>query len=658
MKTSTNLQITLACLAGSLVGLHAAEPTVWLEGHGDLAINRIDNEWRFSVIIDAFPATEFAPDDAVIRLRDNARLEIPNMPDFSFLGSVGDPIWIAPQSQSAGVPHVGLSSEATPGGTFANNRFDVLLTSLTGPGGFVMWTTGGTGTPTVHLDSRGGFSAVDRFDLPSGGHNHMNWGFTEPGTYHLGLTARGTLTGTSKPTSSEEEMYAFEVGVLKSGEADIEVAYEDDALEFHVHDEVTDTELDPAHVALHAGPPSWQTVPNDPAFAFLGEAGDSLYIFPQDENEDALFLGLAGGEIAAGTFMDDVVQVRLTAFDGPGEFYYYEVDAFGSPRVQFNTADGLSGADVVALLAGSHAHRNWAFSAPGVYRVTLTASGELTAGGTVTSGPVTFLFEVFGPEFFDRGEIDLEIAFEDGRFELVLLNESIEKEFCATDAVLVGRAPATTTVPEDAAFNFLGAPGDVIHVLPQDEMENVLFLGLAADEIAPGLFAGEVVNLILTAVDGPGEVALYSVDGFGVPSVFMNSRDGVSAADAYPVAVGSHSHLNWAFSAAGEYRIVFKSAGTLVAGNTPTESETFTLSFLIEADGPTLTATLINGGTELQIGWDSESGVSYQLQSRTTLNVPGWTDEGSPIAGSGGPQTVIVPRTDDTLKVFQIVELP
>jgi hypothetical protein len=83
-----------------------------------------------------------------------------------------------------------------------------------------------------------------------------------------------------------------------------------------------------------------------------------------------------------------------------------------------------------------------------------------------------------------------------------------------------------------------------------------------------------------------------------------------------------------------------------------------TFSFLVKTGGPTLAATLVNDGTELQIGWNSETGVSYQLQSRINLSIPGWTDEGSPIIGTGGPQSVTVPKTAETLKVFQVIELP
>src|SRR5690606_11513151 len=121
------------------------------------------------------------------------------------------------------------------------------------------------------------------------------------------------------------------------------------------------------------------------------------------------------------------------------------------------------------------------------------------------------------------------------------------------------------------------------YILPQDETEGLLFPGIAADEIAPGEFVGETVNLQLASLDGPGQLALYETDAFGAPTVFWNSADGLTTADVFPAAVGSHSHLNWAFTAPGVYRVGLKATGTLVAGNQPVESGVVTFSFEIKA---------------------------------------------------------------------------
>lgn len=833
----------IALLAGAVLGaalhpLSAADKFIWTDGHGDLGVSYVNGSWEWF-------AEEGRPvDEVIISLRDNARDPIPANPNFAFLGNAGDPIWTIPSVQELGIPFMGANHGLTPSGTFLNDRFDLRLSTVSGPGGFTMWTVSGAGAPTVLMNSRDGIDDTDKADAPAPGHWHQNWGFTAPGTYRVGFIGSGVLANGGQTVTSEEEVYTFEVGVLKTGEVDLEVAYHEGELEFHLHDETTDTEFEPAHIALQAGPATWQTVPENPDFGFLGAPGDHLYVLPQEEQAGVLFVGLAAGEVAPGVFVGETVNVQLTAVSGPGAVFYYSVDGLGAPTVFFNSADGLTAADAVPVAAGTHAHRNWAFSAPGVYRVTLVASGGLTGGGTVTSEPETFLFEVLPPQFFQRGEIDLEIVFEEGAFELELLDEAAGREYCAHEAVLVGRPPARAivpvdeafaflgnpgatvyilpqaetenllflglaadeiapglltgesvnlqlaslsgpgqlalyatdefgvptvfwnsadglsvadvfpaavgshshvnwaftapgvyrvglkatgtliagsqsvesevitfsfeikaplvfaegeidfevvyedgewelvfldeateqefetdevllvarpaakqTVPSDPAFAFLGTPGSAVHILPQDETEGLLFPGIAADEIAPGVFAGETVNLILTAVDGPGEFALYTVDGFGAPTVFKNTRDGLSAGDSFPIAVGSHTHANWAFSAPGEYQLTFKAAGKLIAGNEDIESGKVTLNFIVQDSGPALAAVLVNDGTTLRIGWESRAGTSYQLQSRTSLTAGNWGDEGDPITGDGTLKSVDAPVTSDPLKVFQVIEV-
>jgi surface-anchored protein len=638
------------CMAAVLVS-SGAEKFIWSEGHGDLAVNYANGEWQWQ-------AQEGKdPDRVIIRLGDLTRKEIPANPAFSFLGTAGDPIWIIPTGETAGIPFMGINAEATRSGTFVNNRFDLHLTSVSGPGDFVMWTTTGTGTPTILMNSRDGITISDKTDVPAGGHFHQNWGFTLPGTYRIGFKAAGVLTGQTTPTTSEETVYTFEVNVLKAGEVDIEVAYENVAIEFHIHDEVADVEFDPAYVALQAGPATWQTVPQSAAFSFLGRPGASIYVLPQDEPEGVLFLGLAAGEVSTGTFENDRLTIKLVAVEGPGRVAYYEIDQFGVPSVAFNSADGITAADIVTVAPGSHAHRNWSFSAPGVYRITLQASGTLTAGQEIRSEPATFLFEVLPPVFVGEGEIDFEVAFPEQEFELSLLDELQNRELSTRDAVLILKPAARQSVPNDPSFSFLGSAGAPVYVLPQEETEGLLFLGIAGDEIASGQFGNETVRLELAAVSGPGNFALYSVDAFGAPTVFINTRDGVSSGDAFPIAVGSHTHANWAFSQPGEYRLSFKASGTLMGENQATVSEPVTLRFMVEPGaptvGPTLSAVLSSNVQQLEIRWEGKEGLHYQLQSRLSTS-DNWTNVGGVISGRSGAQSIAVDLGTEVMKLYRL----
>ncbi len=185
--------------------------------------------------------------------------------------------------------------------------------------------------------------------------------------------------------------------VLRSGHMDLGVAHDNGALELHLHahdPEPDGTEFGPGEAILEVGPAAQTTVPANPQFAFLGAPGDTLYLLSATENPALPFLGLAAEEVEPGLFAGDLLTLTLTGAAGPGEFALFTVDAFGSPTVHMNTRDGITAADHTTLLAGSHGHANWAFSAPGDYDLTFVASGTLEGGGSVSSDPATFRFTV------------------------------------------------------------------------------------------------------------------------------------------------------------------------------------------------------------------------------------------------------------------------
>ena len=573
MKHLTNLISFLLAIGLASSSLLAGEKEVWDDGHGDLQVSYQNDAWDWKLWIDS-PVEE-----VIIGLNNASKNNIPDNPNFTFLGDPGEPVWIAPQVDRENVVFMGMNSSATPLGTFERERFDLRLTSVEGPGDFFLWITGGAGTVEIPFNSKDGIDSQDTLDVPAPGHFHENWGFNSPGTHLVGLTAEGTLTGQSNLTVSEEQVVRFAVNVFDRGELDMEIAYEGGEWELVLLDEANEVEIEAGDAALHAGPATWDAVPNDPAFGFLGSPGSDIYILPQDEREGILFLGVAGDEIESGVFQNDQVSLELASVDGPGSVFLYSTDEFGSPTTYFNSADGIGEDDRFPLSVGGHSHQNWAFSSPGYYRVGLKASGTLADGSASSSETTEFLFEVFGPTVFSQGELDLEVAFEDGEWELVGLDEANEQEICASELVIRGVDATETTVPEDPAFSFLGAPGDAVNVLPQDEAEGVIFLGIAGDEIESGVFEGDLVRLNLVDVSGPGQVSLYAVDEFGSPNLFFNSADGVGEDDVYPVSVGGHAHQNWGFTSPGVYRVSVQASGELSGQNMTSESDVVVFTF-------------------------------------------------------------------------------
>lgn len=138
---------------------------------------------------------------------------------------------------------------------------------------------------------------------------------------------------------------------------------------------------------------AYTTVPNDPNYSFLGSAGSGVWILPQLQNEDLLFLGFGAEGISSGTFLNDQLTLTLEGVTGPGSFNVY-LTGVGAPDLWFSSADA-PGTDVQTIATGDHTHVNWAFSEPGDYEVTFQADAVLPDGITqVSSGPVTYTFQV------------------------------------------------------------------------------------------------------------------------------------------------------------------------------------------------------------------------------------------------------------------------
>lgn len=207
-----------------------------------------------------------------------------------------------------------------------------------------------------------------------------------------GAVSLATLTHAMSPAAAR----AAELTRLSVGHVDaIDVAYESGSFELSVHDETVepDVERDPASVVLVAKPESRLTVPDDPAYRFLGAPGADVWILPEVQDPNLLFAGLSAEEVQPGVFTDDSVRVHFVRFSGPNGVSLFQSGSTGAPVVAVDSEE--SGGDVVTLAAGSHAHYNWAFEQSGTYRLTYVVSGRLAATGkVVTSARTTIAFEV------------------------------------------------------------------------------------------------------------------------------------------------------------------------------------------------------------------------------------------------------------------------
>ncbi len=446
--------------------------------------------------------------------------------------------------------------------------------------------------------------------------------------------------------------------VLTSGHTDVGVNFADGAWDLHVHAEEPGLEYEPDAVWLRVASEAMTRVPTNAAFNFLGQAGAPIWVLPAVENHDLLFLGLGTEEMASGTFSNDTVALTLKSVSGPGDFVLYTLDMFGNPVVSMNSRDGIDAADARALTAGGHVHVNWAFTAPGQYRIGLQASGVLAATGeTNTSDIAEYLFDV-QPARLRSGHVDVGVNFEDGAWDLHVHAEDEELEFAPDHVVLEVAGHGVQKVSSDPRFAFLGAAGSPIWVLPAVENHDLLFLGLGTEEMASGTFSNDTVTLLLKSVTGPGDFMLYTLDMFGNPVVAMNSRDGIGANDTRTLTAGGHTHVNWVFSTPGQYRIGVEASGVLTATGETNTSDVAEYLFevqplRVESDHVGLSVayntntaawTLASGNAALGIKFAPDQ-VRWVAKGAALQQIPG--DARFAFLGAAGDPIWILPEVQD-----------
>ncbi|MFW6774252.1 choice-of-anchor M domain-containing protein [Nocardioides sp. CPCC 205120] len=183
--------------------------------------------------------------------------------------------------------------------------------------------------------------------------------------------------------------------VLTSGHVDMGPKLVDGEWTFLVHDDVARGEAGgqsvwrhPDETVLHILDEGRLSVPEDPAYAFLGaEPGADVWVMPQTQDPDVVWVGWNTQDPGVMESIDRGVTLSLTGVQGPGTAtVYLQSGSFGEPQVLWDSR--VSEPQPVWVDVNTHTHANWVFTEPGVYLLQLTAEADLVDGTTVSDTQV------------------------------------------------------------------------------------------------------------------------------------------------------------------------------------------------------------------------------------------------------------------------------
>lgn len=227
----------------------------------------------------------------------------------------------------------------------------------------------------------------------------------------------------------------------------------------------------------------------------LGEEADKRggKVIPLVENLtlDTVWLGIRarGSGAALGATAGSDVELRAAAVEGPGRLVAYTTETLGARRM-FIDSERI-GADSAVLPPNAHSHMSWAFTAPGVYRLTLAAAVRPDVGtAPIAVGESTYTFAVGAPPeaaarvlagthpgvdpdavtVLDGGHADVSVDLDAGRLDLygdVHGRQGERTSYDPASTVIEVPNKAIQEIPSGPGYRFLGSPGDRLYQLPQ-----------------------------------------------------------------------------------------------------------------------------------------------------------------------------------------------
>lgn len=562
--------------------------------------------------VDGELGKRFAAEATLFHLSDAGSTVVPANPAFGFLGAPGDRLWLAPQTQDHAVIWPGFSTEH-PGLRAAaeGEWFKVRMIAAEGPGEVEVYL----------LDDgiRRLFSSTVQppdWEIGVPQHTHMNWAFTEPGTYTLTFEVEGRIGGV---TQTAQRDYTFVVGDLAAHARATSTTVSADAAAVEPGDPVTFTaRVTPAAVGavqfrdtasgailghapvggdgaallrIGALPPGEHPVVAEfvPTWSddFIPSASEALVVtvggerIPRPEADDAEPVGeerlaaVPAGEgvrvtspaktVRAGAVL--TARIDEARLHGSGD--WVSVWVHGEPVWLGWAQLDLAGSFTVTIPQRT---------APGEHRLVVkdregalvgwdrfTVQQAQDPGGGSTSpppepppvpAPAAPPQECLPAVTLEHGHIDAFTVSAGGGMAVLQLLEDVTGSRVLREAETV-----LLRVKESASASIPGLPGGPSgYVLPLTQNPNLIWPGWDTNRTSASGYSD--VAITVTDVVGPGQVYLYTSQGaFGGWRPIL-THGGYTLPGTIHEPQPAHTHAQWVFTRPGVYVLTAHAVAT------------------------------------------------------------------------------------------------
>jgi surface-anchored protein len=186
-------------------------------GHVDVGPRFIDGRWTLMVHDDGAKAASGGesvwrhPDRTVLRVTDDAVLQVPDDPKYGFLPATpGADVHVVPQTQNPDVVWLGWNTQDPDVMQRIDRGVTLTLTDVQGPGDLVVYLQSGDfAEPRVLWNST---AAPKPFFVDVDTHTHANWVFTKPGVYLAQVRVSADLIDGTKASDTQQLRFAVGSG--------------------------------------------------------------------------------------------------------------------------------------------------------------------------------------------------------------------------------------------------------------------------------------------------------------------------------------------------------------------------------------------------------------------------------------------------------------